>query len=328
MNSVLLVLMSALVVDGQVQELPSTDPTAGPEPVVEVSTEVSEPAPEPASAGQEAAVEQSPPNTSLSQNPVSDLVARVVEIQRAKCLDCHNPDSDKRKAKRKYPDALDLAATVEEWVVAGDPMDSDLYLMLEDGEMPPDDSDVPPLTEEELKVYHDWIASGASVELPATTPAESKGQETVEEQLPLPGPTDPERMRRFIGRQHPAVVHFPIGLILSAALLELMIMFRRREGWLHAQRFCLRFGALMAAVSAALGFMLTEFTMTSDELWLHGSLAGTALLLSLNAARCVPKDAEARRNRFRLWLGAAALFISATGFMGGYMVFGWDYLKY
>jgi len=263
-----------------------------------------------------------------------------VAIQGKLCLDCHNPDSEQRKAKRKYPDALDLTATVEEWVVPGDPLDSDLYLMLEDGEMPPEDSDVPPLTLEELQVYRDWIAAGASTALPVVEeqvgdvgtvgdPESVQEAEIVNpEQLPPPGPTEPERMRRFAGRQHPAVVHFPIALILSAAFLELLIMFRRREKWLHAQRFCLRFGALMAAISAGLGFMLTEFTMTSDELWLHGSLAGAALLCSLNAARAVPPLADSRRNRFRLWLGAAAVLISATGFMGGYMVFGWDYLKY
>lgn len=335
MSSALLLMLCGLLAEPQVaRSLPSTDPSAA-KPVEQDVEQVAL-----------GPVAQAAEQTASAGNS-SDLVQKVLQIQRSKCLDCHGPNSDKRKAVRKYPDALDLAATVEEWVVPGDPLDSDFFLMLEDGEMPPDDSEVAPLSPEELKIYRDWIEVGApiksaeAVEVPvesaesieasvADSTTEAVDEPVVQdtEQLPLPSITEAERMRRFIGRQHPAVVHFPIGLILSAALLELLIMFRRREGWLHAQRFCLRFGALMAAVSAGLGFMLTEFTMTTDELWLHGGLAGAALLCSLNAARAVPPAADARRNRFRLWMGAAALLISATGFMGGYLVFGWDYLKY
>ncbi len=324
MSNAVLLLICGWLTGPQVQLLPSADPSTEQDAEQEVEHEV-----------------------------VASLAEQVLAIQRAKCLDCHGPDSDKRKAKRAYPDGLDLAATVEEWVSPGKPDDSDLYLMLIDGDMPPKDADVAPLTPAELAVYQSWIEAGAPTELPDSEAGgngssggntssgsdgsaggtgagqvDAEGNPMETEQLPPPGLTEPERMRRFIGRQHPAIVHFPIALVLSAALLEMMIMFRRREGWIHAQRFCLRFGALLSAVSAALGYMLTEFTHTSDELWLHGGLAGAAILCSLNAARSVPADANARRNRFRLWLGAAAVMISATGFMGGYLVFGWDYLKY
>jgi uncharacterized membrane protein len=293
-------------------------------------------------------------NDPIAQNPAD----AVLEIQRRKCADCHGPDSDKRKAKRKYPDALDLAATVDEWVVPGDPMESDLYLMLEDGEMPPEDSDVKAMTSDELTIYRTWIEAGAPTAVTSAQAGSLNGEvapdqeggvnqeagpdqhggteqskifdpfEDDEPKLNIPEVVGYERMRRFAARQHPAVVHFPIALILSAALLELLILMRRRESWLHAQRFCLRFGAMTAVVAVSLGFMLTEFTHVDDELWLHGGLAGAALLCTLTAARSVPKAVDSRRNRFRLWLGAAAVFICATGFMGGYLVFGWDYLKY
>jgi len=297
-------------------------------------------------------------NSSAMLNQTVNPADAVLEIQRRKCADCHGPDSDKRKAKRKYPDALDLAATVEEWIVPGKPMESDLYLMLADGEMPPEDSDVKPVTASELATYRTWIEAGAPTAVTSAPAVPTKNeaapnQEGGAEQEAAPDQEgdpqqskifDPfeddepevqasevvgyERMRRFAARQHPAVVHFPIGLILSAAMLEFLILLRRRESWLYAQRFCLRFGALTAVVAAGLGLMLTEFTHVNDELWLHGGLASAALLCTLTAARGVPKTAESRRNRFRLWLGAAALLICATGFMGGYMVFGWDYLKY
>ncbi len=298
------------------------------------------------------------PNPTASLNQASNPADAVLEIQRRKCADCHGPDSDKRKAKRKYPDALDLVATVEEWIVPGKPMESDLYLMLADGEMPPEDSDVKPVTASELATYRTWIEAGAPTAVTSAAPVSkineaAPDQEVGAEQEAAPDQEgdpqqskifDPfeddepevqaaevvgyERMRRFAARQHPAVVHFPIGLILSAAMLEFLILLRRRESWLYAQRFCLRFGALTAVVAAGLGLMLTEFTLVNDELWLHGGLAAAALLCTLTAARGVPKAVESRRNRFRLWLGAAALLICATGFMGGYMVFGWDYLKY
>ena len=62
---------------------------------------------------------------------------------------------------------------------------------------------------------------------------------------PAPAPTaqpPPEPSRQwadFLGRLHPVIVHFPIGLLLTAALLELLAIVTRAVSIRHAARACL-----------------------------------------------------------------------------------------
>ena len=80
---------------------------------------------------------------------------------------------------------------------------------------------------------------------------------------------DLQALLEFAARQHPAAVHFPIALVISGALLELLICLHRREDWLIAQRFCLRFGALTGLIAAFLGWSLAEGIEPTGELNLH-----------------------------------------------------------
>lgn len=84
----------------------------------------------------------------LSLNAEAHAAAALL-VER--CGSCHGPDSTDRKATRGWADARDLASTVAdpELIVPGVPDDSWLYAVIEDGEMPPNDSDVPPLDAEE-----------------------------------------------------------------------------------------------------------------------------------------------------------------------------------
>ena len=68
----------------------------------------------------------------------------------------------------------------------------------------------------------------------------------------MPGPAE---WGRLAGRLHPAVVHFPIALILVAAAAETVSAVRRarRPSTLGLQ--CLSLGALAAIVAAALGWI-------------------------------------------------------------------------
>jgi len=59
------------------------------------------------------------------------------------------------------------------------------------------------------------------------------------------------RVERFLGEVHPLVVHFPIALLLAAALAQLFVY--GGKPWEGAVRYCLYLGALGAVVAAGLG---------------------------------------------------------------------------
>lgn len=63
-----------------------------------------------------------------------------------------------------------------------------------------------------------------------------------------------QRAWRFLGRFHPAAVHLPIGLVLSAALAELLAVWTGRPFFGGAARFMIALGALSAIAAASLGW--------------------------------------------------------------------------
>jgi len=115
--------------------------------------------------------------------------------------------------------------------------------------------------------------------------------------------------------------------VLTAALLELLICLTRRESWLHAQRFCLRFGAVCALLAAAAGWFWAVAHEASAELELHRWLGVAGAILSLLAAVLVPRWADSPRNVFRWALTAAFAGIVLAGHFGSYLVWGAEFFK-
>lgn len=136
---------------------------------------------------------------------------------------------------------------------------------------------------------------------------------------------DPEigsRVVAFLARQHPALVHFPIALVLTAAFLELLICLHRREDWLMTQRFCLRFGALTGVMAAGLGWILASQFKEGAAMELHRWLGVAATVAMLLAAIVVPRWPETQRTGFRWALTLAAMMIALSAHFGGYLVHG------
>jgi hypothetical protein len=67
------------------------------------------------------------------------------------------------------------------------------------------------------------------------------------------------RLLRWLGKFHILVAHFPIALIIAAALGELGCLWRRVRGPGSAIRFGVLCGAAGAAAAAALGWLHAEF---------------------------------------------------------------------
>ena len=135
---------------------------------------------------------------------------------------------------------------------------------------------------------------------------------------------------KLFGRFHPMAVHFPVALLLFAAIVE-VLQWKRREisettTWLVVG------GAVSAVAVAAMGWANgDEHTDGGLDLVLHRWLGvGTAISASVLAAvvlrlRTADFGSGPRRN-FRIGLFAVALAVGATGHFGGNLTHGPDYV--
>jgi len=129
----------------------------------------------------------------------------------------------------------------------------------------------------------------------------------------------------FLGRLHPAAVHFPIALFLVAALAELIMIINPSAGVGSSVRFLVWTGAAGGVVAAILGWLAGGFRMSdrSEILSLHRwtgtgiAIAGLALAL-LSGATAGSK----KRSVFRVVLLGVAIAIFFQGYWGAEMSLG------
>jgi uncharacterized membrane protein len=136
---------------------------------------------------------------------------------------------------------------------------------------------------------------------------------------------------RFVGVFHPAVAHFPIALLMVAALVECWSVYRRHRKPLHTTLVCLYIGTLAAVVATTLGWASADAsgdrgTIVTLHRWLGVSvavLAVTSVVLSVFAHR-----PDARRRivwAYRGGMFAAAALVGLVGSYGGKLVHGATY---
>src|SRR5262245_35640524 len=89
---------------------------------------------------------------------------------------------------------------------------------------------------------------------------------------------------RLLGRSHPAIVHFPIALLMLAAALEVWQLIRRKPGLAAATPLCIIVGALTALVAAVFGWLLEGFDGNSGELLAVHKWVGNAAVVGGAAA--------------------------------------------
>ena len=136
-----------------------------------------------------------------------------------------------------------------------------------------------------------------------------------------------DRHRSLTGfpKLHPPMVHFPIAMLVGAALAEILLMSTGRATFRHAARFCVRIGALSAVPTAALGWFFgglqladEDWTQTAHR-WLGTVTASWAIVLLAIAER------RNVRRAYRLAVFVGAALVMATGFFGGALVYGLDH---
>jgi uncharacterized membrane protein len=133
------------------------------------------------------------------------------------------------------------------------------------------------------------------------------------------------------GRFHPLLVHFPIALVLIAAVAELIFLTTRFPEWHMVAVANIRAGAAFAVVSAGAGWILASSRMVeaSQGLEWHRYLGLMAALATVAAALAT---GEVDRPPRRLWLYRIALFsaaglVAVAGHFGAVLVWGADFLR-
>jgi uncharacterized membrane protein len=265
------------------------------------------------------------------------VTAAVFEFFEAKCAECHGAHLAKPK---KFGYILDLERLVknEEFFKKGSPDESEFYRLAKEDEMPGDDSGIPAATFAEKALLKRWIEIGMPVELPdgfvkGAVKSLKKGSST--EGVPTESSVDQgkeeasvgmlARVLKWLGSFHMASTHFPIALLMAAALAELLAITSKREVWLTVTRFLLVTGALAAVQTAAFGWFY-HYSGVSKVYDFHKWL-GTPVaiwgMLSAGAAvlfECREGTPERKRLRGAVFVGAA--LVGFVGFLGGILSYG------
>jgi uncharacterized membrane protein/mono/diheme cytochrome c family protein len=249
------------------------------------------------------------------------LTAEVYRIFEAKCADCHGSHLPKPKGKFGYVLDLNRVAENPEFIVRGDPANSELYQMVKNDEMPGEDADVPGLTPEEKHVVEAWVLAGAPAQLPAAiSPPEGLAEKKPEAQVSFL-----RRLLNWVGKFHPVSTHFPVALLMTAVLAEALAWFLRRGEWMLLVRFLVVLGALSSVPTVILGWCADFPTINGSELatiYRFHQILGTATsawALVCAALVCISECEEGSpaRRRFRGALLLGAFLIGTVGFLGG-----------
>lgn len=280
------------------------------------------------------------PETPPAQPPASTIEygkvlfePHIREILTARCLECHCAKQPKGEFR------VDDRDTVLGYITAGDLAASSLwtdYLITTDDElhMPPVKHGNP-LSAFELAALRVWIEDGADWPADLVWPVAGQEGEKLTEPQPVVA-TDKnilQRVMTFSGFFHPAIVHFPIGLLLVSGFFAIMA-FLKRDAFEAAAFHCLWIGALGAIASCIAGWAYADLQgyAYSNEAVMRHRIVGIAV--AVMAVGLTPIAMAARKSagsRWRyVWAGGAlglALLVSIAGHQGGELTYGEDLLN-
>lgn len=293
------------------------------------------------------------------------LAERAADALIAKCANCHGSQLERPKGEFALADDLKALAATPDFVSPGKPAESLLWYVIEAREMPPRSSRAGPLTDEEKSAIFGWIEAGAPVAdggggggggaggagggggsgssqagAPGATSTPDGAGATGSTGVPTAPAPKPAAERpakpfdpiEYAGRFHVVVVHFPIALLLCAALAELWASWRSTPGSVAVVRFCLVIGALSAVGAAALGwFHALEVgeplvSTQGGHRWLGTGAAALSVMIMMFNER------DVRLAQRRGWVRGAILLQAAlvgfVGHLGGMLTHGTGYFDF
>lgn len=142
------------------------------------------------------------------------------------------------------------------------------------------------------------------------------------------------RLLSWLGMWHPAVIHFPIALVLTVGLLEAAAALRRQPLYAASNKLLLGLATLGAFVAAPLGWASAGLPAPDDEsaLTIHRWL-GTALPFLIFALWWLKRPAEAAARRlssrgYEAGLALTVVLILVQAYFGAEVTHGAGHLKF
>lgn len=142
------------------------------------------------------------------------------------------------------------------------------------------------------------------------------------------------RLIAWLGAWHPAVIHFPIALLLTVAFLELIAVVRRNPIYAASNKILLSLGAASAFVSAPLGWADAGLPTAQDEWFLiaHRWL-GTVIpfiMLGLWYLKRPVVEASVRLSSrgYEVALALTVVTVLLQAFLGGDITHGVDHMAF
>lgn len=136
---------------------------------------------------------------------------------------------------------------------------------------------------------------------------------------------------QFLGRLHPLIVHFPIGLLIVALLLELFTVTRKNNALRPGINILLAIGAASAVLAAVFGWLLEEQDQYSGEILALHKWSGIATAVLATITVVVHRSAI-RTGRldvlklYRTVLIITVVGVTAAGHFGASLTHGPDFL--
>jgi uncharacterized membrane protein len=134
---------------------------------------------------------------------------------------------------------------------------------------------------------------------------------------------------QFLGRLHPVMVHFPIGLLIVALILEIVSWRKKDKSFRSGIYVVLIIGVVSAVLSCLFGLLLkSQDDYNSDTLTIHQWTGiATAALAILTLYLFKRSGSNARLLRvYRSFLLLSVAGVSIAGHMGASLTHGADYL--
>ena len=132
---------------------------------------------------------------------------------------------------------------------------------------------------------------------------------------PAPAAHSPENAN-LLNNLHPATVHFPIALLLFAALAELVFAAQGSERMRHAAEIAAAAGGITAGLAALFGWIHTGIWLGGDGAMQWHRWLGTGLGIAGPLIAWVALSSGERRVAFRILLALSAVTVPAQGWLG------------
>ncbi len=135
---------------------------------------------------------------------------------------------------------------------------------------------------------------------------------------------------QLLGRLHPLLVHFPIGLLVVALFLELFTIRGKKNGLREGINWMVYLGAIFASLSALFGWLLRSQEDYSGDLVDNHQYTGIATAVIAAVTALILKNALKKEvvklGAYRFMLIITVVLLSIAGHLGASLTHGEDYL--